>query len=65
MIPNPRRKRAVQTGVMSIHHPARGSMRVRCPCGRLMHWPYNPKPGRRIPESHRNMRCHCGILHTR
>ena len=50
----------------SIDHKAIGSVRFLCPCGQMNRWPDNPRPGKRIPEPHRNKTCtHCGVLHTR
>ncbi len=47
-----------------IWHPARGCVRFRCPCGRLLTWPVKAH-GKRIPEAKRDKRCECGVLHTR
>jgi hypothetical protein len=55
----------ITTRVHHVHHDAKGSRRFRCVCKQLLTWPSNPKPGVRIKELHRDIKCGCGIVHTR
>lgn len=47
-----------------VWHPARGCVRFKCACGRVLGWKHK-SGGKRIPDEDRSEMCPCGVMHTR
>lgn len=51
-------------GAKVVWHPARGCVRFKCACGRVLGWKHK-SGGKRIPDEDRSEMCPCGVMHTR